>query len=1775
MLVVSGLLGAGLFCVASAQGQAVGEEGFPAKPVSSEDASGGEACVAVLFPGEFEERCIEGNEAEGLAPFGGQAGALPLEASDPLWSTPPRLECPSAVFLEELETGSIDCRAWDVAGEDGLDYFWEPSGGTTRDYLENPRLTPEDVPNPAVVAPSSPHYDTLESFFSEEGDLRYRYRLRATSRATGLSSFAEVDVFVAPSRPGVYCPLQMEVEEGSTVALACEGADPLSFRMDSGDEDGRTPALWEWEGLWGTSTIPLAAANTSSPLFTAPSGSAGETYHYVASMTTTSSGVPRTARRRVSVTVKAGQGVAAPGIDCPDSQYEFYENTGKRELKCTATDAPAGATYEWSGTDFRNRLTKTDALVTEFKVPPDIFVRAGYVIYNYTVTMLDGNEIVDTADVSVRVLEKPNISYCLNDSNHNIGEGGEMLTLVICTTLPEGAPGDMPTYRYKWTIDSNKPNPPNPLSPLSDTRVRQPVFTSPDDVSRNTLYHYLLTISADNADPYVLSVNVLVKNLDKGAFSLACTSLRFNVFSGAPDIPLECLAPGAPDNATWKWTARNPTTDTNRLSATNVRDPVFDVPPAAATPDPDTYYYSVSVSADGQSQVEDVDVNVIGNRTIVISCSKRATFYEGDSDEQIGACTFTQATNRLPDDTFQSRWGGISTTDMRFQTTDEFVKVTLSDTTVHTPLFHVPNNVDKNETYMYKRRLIKGTQAPSANATVTVLNRDDLVPLALVCETPVTVEAGSDNINLSCKASGLSDESAYRYQWNADPLVLARLIEDQDTSEPLFAVPSQLGQDTTYEYTLTVSADNAVPATEKVTVTVTKSPALLFCNELAPVYEGSSDIQLPCDASGFPDNVKYSWEPPDRLIAGTDTPMPTFDVPDVVDMDEVYEYKITASVEGDPLDNADVAVTVLNKPRLAVQCQESLYTRYEGDTDFAIICTALDVPEGAEYAYVWEARGNTADTHRLIAGTDGPTPTFDVPDMVDMDETYEYRLTVSAENAESETAEVTVRVLNKVELALSCANPAPVYEGSADITLSCALEGAAEPSGYMYDWAARGATPDTERLSAADVFMPVFDVPDQVDRDETYEYQLTVSGDNVHSATGEITVTVLNKDALALSCPGDPYSAYEGSEDLTLDCEASGASDGAAYEYVWEARGATANTDRLVAGTDGPMPVFDVPDMVDENETYEYRLTVSAENADPAMADVTVVILNTPAVALSCPGDPYEAYEGSGDLTLDCEASGAPEGSEYEYAWEARGATPDTERLSATDVVAPNFAVPDSVGADETYEYRLTASAENADPAMIDVTVTVLDRPPPPDPTSIGITASVSALRFGVQSSGMQVALDPLSDQISTHLSGPYHAGRMMLLSGDTDAATEGPEKALSIEMITPVTLRLEGDVEGPSLSLEPSWSYAPTCEQLSTRAVGGLYLDVTLSESDCRLLVFGGELDLSDAALGRYSGNLDVALRAGAGEETHSLEVEVTVAAPQRVTTIGPKGVRFGVVGETSPGLTQEQNLSIFPDFAFLTREEPSGAFTLSNPSLVPLETSVSVRFGYAEATEDGGEAVVEDPAASRLGDLSEALYIHPRTLVLMPGEQGVVRYGVDPSALSEMTDSGYAAFFEIASAPRQYVRPDRLPEAVSDGETGRVTIRLPGAYVPRDGASQLRAELLSLSEGASLSATFLVEAGRFPFAGEVVAYDGDGRELGRRRTLVHTRSRVVVPLAWRPEDEVVFLRFAPLRSDRVSEPVSIPWGGRRQGIGASLDDESAPERPADAESAANPEDV
>ena len=308
-----------------------------------------------------------------------------------------------------------------------------------------------------------------------------------------------------------------------------------------------------------------------------------------------------------------------------------------------------------------------------------------------------------------------------------------------------------------------------------------------------------------------------------------------------------------------------------------------------------------------------------------------------------------------------------------------------------------------------------------------------------------------------------------------------------------------MSNDETYEYTLTVSAQNAGDTTAEVAVTVlNKKTLVVFCAVPASVFEGSGEVFFDCSASGtlgINSDYTYAWTGDAEALAlldANDIASPTFYVPDAVDDDRTYEYTLTASTENADTGSLDITVKVLNAGALSIACSIPLSV-FEGSGDVLFDCSASGAP-GANpiYTYAWTA---DAATLALLNANDIASPTFSVPDDVPSDERYAYTLTVSAQNVEDARLDVAITVVNKRALAVGCADPGTVYEGSDDILFDCEASGA--PDGhaglgvYTHAWTPRGSTPDVSLLSAADIASPLFYVPEDVDATTTYEYLLT------------------------------------------------------------------------------------------------------------------------------------------------------------------------------------------------------------------------------------------------------------------------------------------------------------------------------------------------------------------------------------------------------------------------------------------------------------------------------------------------------------------------------------------------------------------------------------------------------------------------------------------------------------------------------------------------------------
>ena len=977
---------------------------------------------------------------------------------------------------------------------------------------------------------------------------------------------------------------------------------------------------------------------------------------------------------------------------------------------------------------------------------------------------------------------------------------------------------------------------------------------------------------------------------------------------------------------------------------------------------------------------------------------------------------------------------------------------------------------------------------------------------ALQAQVPPTVAcrnlqlAAGERAPLPCTIRG-GDDIGYTYRWASANVRHLRLLSSPAVLSPLFSAPAEVASPLQVAYTLVVETVKGQPL-GRASLQVEVRPAFALrggAEGKAPIFaHGPPEVHCPptlflyeretetlaCQATdpatGTGASLHYVWhaggEP--LTVSPLEVPNPTVVAPPLANGEGSRSFPLTLTVTSRRSQRtAHAQVTVVVRARdPSLHCPTDI--EVEAGASVVLACQGTDPLRGAA-TYQWT--GLWGSSTAPLRATDGVAPTFVAP-YVSRDTTFHYVVRMQSQ-ARSTRHKVTVHVRG--------ASPKSDAPSCEDLTifererrpLPCRL-----PGGHHLRW--RGPTgPGAPFLTQQALTAP----PVTDDTAFTYYVEACPNSGGACTPGPPWIVTVQRRKPPAVSCK-TAYDTYAGEADLLLHCATSG---GTAHTYVWTGP----DTDRLSA-TDVLTPTFDVPSQLAEDRRYAYTLTVTDAIIGSASTDVAVLVRKRGAIALDCSRREYSVYAGSADFLLQpqCALSGAPDpAAGYYHRWYARSAARDAARLSATHVRHPLFVVPDTLVAPYTYQYTYAVGARYADPASVEVRVTVA-----PFPAAFDVSVSMAAVQFGDQAAGGQVTLDPLTGNLSTKVRGSHNVGRMILAADkDVDADVQ-----LSGGML------YHQDAEAV-LPLAPQWAVSTSCLGPAFEVLASDYATVALraQEGGCRVLNFGGALDLRHAAPGHYAGNLDAILRTGEVQETFLVPVFVTVVPPRRIVTAGPQGTTVGPEGMQR--VTEVQQVRIHPLRALLTPEQPYGTFTLSNPSVITQEISVQPVFGYAEArTDRAGEAVVRAPTEA-VGDLGAALVVYPKVFTLSPGETQYVHYALREDI--ELPKGAYATFLDFSSRPRRYVRADRLPTPDDSARVAHVTLRIQGAYIPGQGTRHVAAT--RLPDAPDL---ILLEATDGPFEGTVVATDADGNELGRRNLLLLTTRIVQWPLEPPPEGEV-----------------------------------------------------
>ena len=991
------------------------------------------------------------------------------------------------------------------------------------------------------------------------------------------------------------------------------------------------------------------------------------------------------------------------------------------------------------------------------------------------------------------------------------------------------------------------------------------------------------------------------------------------------------------------------------------------------------------------------------------------------------------------------------------------------------------------------------------------------VPGAVTCRD--LRMAPGETAQLQCTVHG-GDDIGYTYRWDSEEVHHLRLLSNPAVYAPLFSAPAQMKAPLRIVYTLFVETPKGLlwgqaPLYVEVRPTCVlpdgcerqpsipeHRPPQVHCPATLHLYElemASIACQATDPVTGTSASLHYMW----RVAGGgmsvspRDVSNPTVVAPPIPIGAGPRSFPLTLIVtsrRSQLTAHAEVAVVVeARNPYLECPADVSV----EAGASAVLACQGVNL-QGGGATYAWTGLWGTSTDP--LSATAGAAPTFTAP-LVSRDTTFHYvvRMQSSASSARHRVS-VHIRGMPLASGLESC-EALYLFEQERK-PLPCHL-----PVGHHFRW--RGPTgPQAPHISQRTITAP------PVDADTVFTYYLEVCPDHGGACTAGTpwVVTVLNRRPPALTCP-KAHDTYAGEADLLLHCAVSG---GTSYTYAWTG----SDTDRLSA-VDVLSPTFDVPSQVADDQRFAYTVTVTDAFIGTASTGVQVLVRKRGAVELECDQLEYFVYAGSADLPLQpqCSIAGAPEPqATYMHRWQARSAVEDAAQLSATNVRNPIFAVPDTLTASYTYQYTYTVGARYADPASVEVSVTVA-----PFPAAFDMTVRTVAVHFGDQSVGQQVTLDPMTRRISDKVRGAHSVGHMIFAS---DQAVDA-----DVELSGGMLYHQDG---AAVLPLEPQWSLSVSCLAPASEALQSTYAVVVLraEAGGCMVLHFGGTLDLRQAVPGPYAGNLDVVVRSGDVHDTYFVPVYASVVAPQRLVTTGPQGTVIGSAEEQR--MTDIQNFSIHPHRVILTSERPYGAFTLSNPSVITQEISVQPVFGFVEALADrSGETVVLAPTEA-VGDLGAVLLFYPKVFTLGPGQTQYVHYALREDV--PLPKTAYATSLEFSSRPRRYVRTDRLPLPDDSLRVAHVTLRIQSAYLPDQGATQIEATLLSADRGL-----LLLETADGPYDGEIVATDSAGNELGRRQLLLLTSRILQWSLEPQPAGDIM-LQFVTQQGS-APPPVTVQW--------------------------------
>jgi len=330
---------------------------------------------------------------------------------------------------------------------------------------------------------------------------------------------------------------------------------------------------------------------------------------------------------------------------------------------------------------------------------------------------------------------------------------------------------------------------------------------------------------------------------------------------------------------------------------------------------------------------------------------------------------------------------------------------------------------------------------------------------------------------------------------------------------------------------------------------------------------------------------------------------------------------------------------------------------------------------------------------------------------------------ISNNSANTATAYANVKVIGinqpPIAVAQTDNEEKEVNEGEEVILNG---EDSNDPNGdsLTYAWKQTSDFPDDIDIINPNEAVSIFKVPDDLSKDTTFTFELTV-----RDSYGKTSTDTISIDAIGNSKPvadaGEDIKAVRG-EQAVLDGTDSYDPDptGKIISYVWQASGGSGNDDDdyyddiYLQDTSQPIAKFAVP-FVQEDTMFEFTLNViDDEGAEDDSSMKVEVEGNSKPVADAGSNKKAVIRE---QVTLDGTGSNDPDptGEIVSYNWKQTDGNPPVN-LNDADKATPWFTVP-NLEEDTTFEFTLTVTDNEGavDEDKVEVEVEAPPKPQLPD----------------------------------------------------------------------------------------------------------------------------------------------------------------------------------------------------------------------------------------------------------------------------------------------------------------------------------------------------------------------------------------------------------------------------------------------------------------------------